>query len=394
MIAGVAEEDRRGRRGWVPRRSSLVFAGCAVAPASIAGAILWISALAFLRAAPAIAQESEKPLRIGVLALGPRWKSAWHCGPRDAQRAAEPRVEAPLEYLLGLRDELETLGYVEDRPETEGKRGRRFVLEVRQGNLEAVRRFARHFVQERVDLIVAIATATVQAAKEAVESAERAKRANPVPILFPNISDPVRDGFARSLAQPGGFLSGLSQQMVQGSWKRVEAFKEMLPHLHRLLTIYQADYGPAQRSVLEMRKAADDLRITLVEKHASSRADVQAVLAEVRRETLDGIIIPADAIVVSNIDLVLEKSLEERVPAFGILDYMADWGALAAYGPSPYRAGRRLARYVDKVANGTKPGDLPVEPLDPTFVVNLKAAACFGISIPLSVLHQADRVIR
>jgi putative ABC transport system substrate-binding protein len=73
---------------------------------------------------------------------------------------------------------------------------------------------------------------------------------------------------------------------------------------------------------------------------------------------------------------------------------MADWGAIAAYGPSAFQAGARVARYVDKISRGARPGDLPVEPIDPTFVINLKAAECFGISLPLELLRQADRVIR
>jgi putative ABC transport system substrate-binding protein len=101
-----------------------------------------------------------------------------------------------------------------------------------------------------------------------------------------------------------------------------------------------------------------------------------------------------DSLIISNVDVILEASLERRIPAFGLQDFMADWGALGAYGPSAYQAGGRDAFYVDKISKGVKPGDLPVEPVDPTFVVNLKAAECLGISLPLEVLHQADRVIR
>lgn len=355
-------------------------------PRRAAGAIVVAVALLLPGAPPPAAQ--EKPLRIGVLGLGPRKVPVWHCGPGDTRHApAEPQPEAMPVDALGLRDELEKLGYVEDRPENRGKPGRRFVLEVRQGNLEMVRRYAQQFAQERVDLIFAFPTLPVRAAQEAT-------RANPIPILFAAVSDPVRDGFAQSLSRPGGWITGISTQLVQGSGKRVEVFKEMLPGLRRLLAISQADFAPAQRSMAEMRKVAADLGIALLERHASSRAEVQAALADVRRERVDGIIIPADAIVTSNIDVVLETSLERRVPAFGILDFMAEWGALGAYGPSPYQAGRRVAHYVDKIVKGATPGELPVEPLDPTFTVNLKAAACLGVSIPPAVLHQADRVIR
>ena len=289
--------------------------------------------------------------------------------------------------ILGLRDELERLGYVEDRAENTGKPGRRYVLDIRQGNLEAVKRYAEQLAQERVDLIFAITTMPARAAQEAT-------RVNPIPIVFTAVSNPVREGFAQSLSRPGGWMTGISTQLIQGSGKRVEVLKEMVPGLRRALAIYQADFQVAQQSMAEMRTAATGLGIILMERHVSSRADLQTVLSEVRRDKVEGIIIPVDALVTSNLDLVLEKSLEQRVPVFGILDFMADWGALAAYGPSPYQAGRRVAHYVDKIVKGAKPGDLPVEPTDPVFVVNLKAAACLGVSVPPTVLHQADRIIR
>jgi putative ABC transport system substrate-binding protein len=342
--------------------------------------------LPLLGIVPAAAQ--EKPLRIGALFLGPRKMPVWQCGPRDPrQPAPEARADVLEPTIVGFRDELEKLGYAEDRPDTRGKPGRRFVFDVRQGNLDEVRRYAQQLAQERVDLILAFPTLPVRAAQEAT-------RTSPIPIIFTAVSDPVRDGFAQSVSRPGGWITGISTQLIQGSGKRVEVFKEMVPRLRRVLAIYQADFAVAQQSLAEMRKAAHQLEVSFVEKHVRTREDVQGALADVRRDTVDGIVFPVDAVLVANADLVVEKSLEQRVPAFGILDFIAEWGALAAYGPSPYQAGRRAAHYADKIIRGAKPGDLPVEPLDTTFVVNLKVAACLGVSVPPTVLHQADRVIR
>src|SRR3972149_5393130 len=118
---------------------------------------------------PAVAQ--EKPRRIGGLFLGPRKVPNWHCGPRDPRSAApEARADAMDPGVLGLRDELEKLGYVEDRPENRGKPGRRFVLDVRMGNLEAVKQYAQQFAQERVDIILATPTLPGRAAQEATRS--------------------------------------------------------------------------------------------------------------------------------------------------------------------------------------------------------------------------------
>jgi putative ABC transport system substrate-binding protein len=346
----------------------------------ILAALLWISAL------PAKAE--DKPLQIGVLALGPRNLPVWQCGqggPRLA--AAEPRHETMPFYVRGLLDELEKLKYVDNGSIGAGKPGRRFVLDLRMGTAKEVRSFAQELVRKPVDVIVAVATAAVRIAQEET-------RDHPIPILFPGISDPVGDGFVQSLARPGGFITGVSHQLVQGSAKRVELFKEMVPDLRRLITIRMAGYAVSEKSMLEIRAAATRSKIEVLDWTVANREELKAVLAKVRPETADGIMITPDSFIISNMDLVLETSLEQRVPVFGLQDFMADWGALAAYGPSAYQAGGRVAGYIDKISKGAKPGDLPVEPVDPTFVVNLKAATCLGVALPLSVLQQADRVIR
>ena len=118
------------------------------------------------------------------------------------------------------------------------------------------------------------------------------------------------------------------------------------------------------------------------------------MLREAKWKSGDGFMILPDSLAISNSDLVLETSLQRRVPTFGHQDYTATWGALAAYGPSASEAGAHAARYIDKISKGARPGDSPVEPVDPTFVINLKTAECMGLSLPLEVLRQADRIIK
>jgi putative tryptophan/tyrosine transport system substrate-binding protein len=345
--------------------------------------------IAGLLLAPSMpANSQEKRLEIGVLALGPRPVPAWHCGPRAYQLASaeRPRETMPF-YVLGLRDELEKLKYVEDRPDNAGKPGRRFALDLRMGTIKEVRQYARELVRRHVDMIVGVASLAVRVAQEET-------RDSPIPILMTGVSDPVGDGFVSSLARPGGFITGVSHQVVQGSGKRVELFREMIPGLRRLVTMRQPAYRPSEKSLEEIRAVAKQLQIDVLDRTVTSREELQAALASAQWEAGDGIMITPDSLIISNVDLILETSLEQRVPALGLQDFMADWGALGAYGPSTYQAGGRDALYVDKISKGAKPGDLPVEPVDPTFVINLKAAECLGITLPLEVLHQADRVIR
>jgi putative ABC transport system substrate-binding protein len=343
---------------------------------------------ALLLTTPIPASSDEKPIVIGALALGPRNVPAWHCGPQSYQPASvERRPEIEPFYVLGLRDELKKLKYLEDQPENLAKVGRRFAIDLRMGPLQEIRGFVREFVRKPVDLIFAVATATVQIAREET-------RGSRIPIVMASVSDPVGEGFAESLARPGGLITGISHQMVQGSGKRVELFKQMIPGLRRLITIRRPGYRPSEESMREIRPTATELKIDLLDWGVTSRDELQAVLAEAQWQTGDGIMILPDTFIISNVDLVIETSLEQHVPALGIQDYMADWGALAAYGPSAYQAGALGAQYVNKISKGAKPGDLPIEPIDPTFVINLKAAACLGITIPLELLREADRIIR
>jgi putative ABC transport system substrate-binding protein len=290
-------------------------------------------------------------------------------------------------YVRGLLDELEKLKYLENRPDNAGKPGRRFVLDLRMGTPQELRSAAREFVRKRVDVIVGIATTATRIAQEETKD-------HPIPILFPGISDPIGDGFVQSLARPGGFITGVSHQLVQGSGKRVELFKELMPGLKRMITLRRPGYGPAEKSMPQIHAVAGRLQIEVLDWTIDTREELQAALAKVTRETADGFMILPDSLMISSMDLVLETSLGRGVPTFGLQDFMADWGAIAAYGPSAYQAGSRLAGYIDKISKGAKPGDLPVEPTDPTFVLNLKAAACLGVPLPLTVLQQADRVIR
>jgi putative ABC transport system substrate-binding protein len=357
--------------------------------AAIGGArALFASLVILLIAGAAAANAQEKPIEIGVLALGPRYMPAWHCGQADYRVASvQSKSDTTPIYVHGLMDELRKLKYVEDRPENATTPGRRFVLHVRTGTLQQLRGHTRELAAKPVDMIVAVATAAVRVAQEETKGRN-------IPILMTGVSDPVKYGVVQSLARPGGVITGVSHQLVQGSAKRVEQFKEILPGLRELITIRTPGYTPSERSMDEVRDATSRLKIEVLDWTAKSRSDVQTLMEQVRHEPARGIMILPDSLIIANLDLVLETSLARRVPVFGIMEYMADWGAVAASGPSAFTAGSRVAGYVDKIVKGAKPGDLPVEPVDPEFVVNMKAAQCHGITVPLDVLSQADRVIR
>jgi putative ABC transport system substrate-binding protein len=345
--------------------------------------------IAALMVAPALgAHAQERPLEIGVLAFGPRPVPVWSCGaPSLAAAETRPEKETMPFYIVGLKEGLEKLSYVDARNQKAGQPGRRFNLDVRMGTFEELKGYAQQFARKPVDMIVAVASAAVRIAQEQT-------REHPVPILFPGISDPVGEGFVQSLAHPGGSITGVSHQEVQGSGKRLELFKEMLPGLRRVITLRKTGYRPSELSLADVRSAAVRLNVEIIDWAVDSRDGLKSMLANLTPDTADGIMILPDSLVISSLDLIIPASIAHHVPTFGLQDFMADYGALASYGPSARQAGARVAQYIDKIAKGAKPGDLPVEPVDPVFAVNLKVANCLGFTVPLEVLRQADQVIR
>jgi ABC-type uncharacterized transport system substrate-binding protein len=161
-----------------------------------------------------------------------------------------------------------------------------------------------------------------------------------------------------------------------------------------MLTIRRPGYAPSEKSLEDVRETANRVKIEISDRTTESRKDIRDVMAGIDSDSVDGIMILPDSHVIANLDLVIEASLAKRIPAFGIFDYMAGWGAVAADGPSAYEAGARLASYVDSIDKGTRPADLAIEPLDPKLVINLKAAQCVGMEVPFKVLSQANQVIR
>jgi putative ABC transport system substrate-binding protein len=135
------------------------------------------------------------------------------------------------------------------------------------------------------------------------------------------------------------------------------------------------------------------LGVAVVEKTVDTRADIQAAMDSLEADGIDGLVVLPDTFTVSNADLLLKGSYDHQVPAIGVHDYLADYGMLAAYGTYPDGAGDRLADYLLMILHRTNPGDIPIETRPPNFTVNVRSAACMGISVPQEILDIADRVI-
>ena len=143
------------------------------------------------------------------------------------------------------------------------------------------------------------------------------------------------------------------------------------------------------------REAARRLGLVLVEQVVQSQAEAQATLTQVRQGEVDGILGPPP--VAWNIQgFILETAAQQGIPAMFVdAFYVEQSGGLASYGPDAYASGKQAARLVDKILKGAKPADLPVEqPTKFELVINLKTAEALGLTLPPTLLFQADEVIK
>ena len=279
--------------------------------------------------------------------------------------------------LETLRHGLKTMGYEE---------GKTIQLDFQNlADEEAAGLTAREFVRARLDVIVAFGNPTVRAARSATTE---------IPIVMIHVTDPVAHGFVKTLARPGGNLTGFVFFAVSPA-KHVELFKEMVPALRRVLVLVDP-HDPATPSQLsEIRKATDVLKLNSTEREATDQADLERVFGSIKHGDIDGVVVASNTLHIRFTALLIRLVSGKRVPLASYRKESVQQGALFSYAPDVAAVGRRAATYVDKILKGAKPADLPVEqPTKFELVINLKTAKSLGLTIPQSLLVRADEVIQ
>lgn len=243
---------------------------------------------------------------------------------------------------------------------------------------------AKEFVRQHVDLIVAFENQTVRAARTATSE---------IPIVFLHATDPVADGFVKSLAHPGGNLTGLSGYRDLTP-KNLGLFKEILPQLRRVLILSDPDDPTVPRLVAEARDAAAALKLQLVEREARTQLDLEQVFGSLKPGEVEAVF-PISQILQAKFSSVLIRlATKKRLPLWTHRKEWVEQGALFAYAPDYVAVGLAAASYIDKILRGAKPSDLPVEQMSRlSLVINLKTARALGLTIPPSLLARADQVI-
>jgi putative tryptophan/tyrosine transport system substrate-binding protein len=282
-------------------------------------------------------------------------------------------------YLEDFRQGLRELGYIE---------GKNVQLEIRwaEGKLERLSTLANELVRLNVDVIVAVNSPSVVAARQATRT---------IPIVMPLSSDPVGDGLVASLARPGGNITGLSVMSPELGQKRLELLKEAFPHLsHPIAVLWNPDYVGMAARFRQAQVVASAFGMGVRSVEIRDSRELERALETMDRERPDALLILADPLTASQRLRIVEFAAEKRLPAMYEVSQFVEVGGLMSYGPNVDQIVRRAATYVDKILKGTKPADLPIEqPATFELVINLKSAKVLGITIPQSVLLQANRVI-
>jgi len=319
-----------------------------------------VVALLALGAAPlvSLAQQQDKVWRVGFL----------------TQRRRPNSIDSDFigAFPRGMRE----LGYVE---------GRNLVIEWRfDDRSERLPELAAELVGLKLDVIVSGSSQAISALQKATTT---------IPIVMATSGDPIGSGFVKSLARPGGNITGFSNLSSDIGTKQLELLRGMAPRLSHVAVLVNP-VNPALSSFLKnVQSAALGSRVKVTSVEVRSAQEIEDAFPMMTQAKVDAVIVATDALLIQHYRKVAELAAMNRLPSSSTIREYAEAGGLISYGPNLAEQFRRAAAYVDKIFKGAKPGDLPVEQIT-TFelFINGRTAKTLGLGIPQSLLLRADRV--
>jgi putative ABC transport system substrate-binding protein len=272
-----------------------------------------------------------------------------------------------------FRDELRKLGYVD---------GKNLVIERRaaEGYYERLDPLANELIALKPDVMVAAAVPAIAAAQRATAT---------TPIVMWGASDPVALGLIKSLAHPGGNLTGVATMFSETIGKSLELLQSILPAATRVAVLGSSS-PTRKRQFEEAEAAAKTLGLVMIPISVPSRDDLGHAFETMAQEKCDALFVLAGPIEPK----IVLLAAGTKMPAIYQFSAYVDLGGLASYGASLALMGKQTAQYTAKIFQGAKPAELPVEqPVGFELVLNLKTAAALGLSIPAAVIARADKVV-
>jgi putative tryptophan/tyrosine transport system substrate-binding protein len=286
------------------------------------------------------------------------------------------------EYTIRLdafRQGLQGAGFVE---------GQNVTIEYRwaDGDNSRLQTLAAELVNRHVAVLVAGGGTPAAMTAKAVTST--------IPIIFAVSIDPVAVGLVRSLNQPGGNMTGISNMNVQMAPKKLEVVRELIPVARLVGVLLNPSSSIGDAFVGELKPAAKAMGIQLRTVNADREEAFEPAFAELTRQKVDALLIGPDFFLNTRIAQLARLALRHRVPAvFSYRPFVAA-GGLISFGPDENEYYRLVGTYAGRVLKGDKPADLPVQQSTKVeLIINLKTARALGITVPLSLLGRADEVI-
>ena len=314
-----------------------------------------------LLASVAAANPPGHPVRVGILeAIAPAFDPDQNAGHR------------------ALVEGLKELGFAPGRDIV-------FKYKSAEGDPEAVPRLAEELVASGVDILVTPRSRPPLVAAQVTKT---------VPIVMVGTPDPVDTGLAKSLARPGGNVTGLSSNSGETSAKRMQLLQEAVPGLSRVAVLWNASLKSMAIGFENIEQASPKLGVTVQSVRLTSSDEFDKAFAAIENGHPDGLIVLFGPLRGDDLPRIVDFVVRHRLPSMFEQGQGVRGGGLMEFGPNLEPMFRRAAVYIDKIANGADPATLPIE--EPTgfeFAINLKAAKSIGIDIPQSLLMRADRVI-
>lgn len=282
-------------------------------------------------------------------------------------------------HVEEFRDALRELGYVEGR----NLQGEYRFAELRFGELPAL---VAELVDLPVDVIVLGDTRSITPVKQATST---------IPVVMVLSTDPVASGHVESLARPGGNMTGLTMAPLETMGKRLDLLRDALPAMSHAALLYNPEDRLAARASAEVGRIANQLGLSYQPLEVRQPEDLAPTFERASRTGVDGLVVFADTLINAHAQRVAELALTAGLPSVGMTRAQAEAGLLMAYAPSLPALFRRAAVYVQKIINGAKPADLPVErPTRFELVFNLRTAGALGLQIERPFLSQITDVIQ
>jgi putative ABC transport system substrate-binding protein len=318
--------------------------------------------LAVVVLAVAVTSEAQQPQKVGRLGAG---------------SPADPLSQASHD---AFRDGLRDLGWLE---------GKNIVIENRwvRDKPENARKLASELVGLEVEVIVAVGSPLVHAARQATAS---------IPIVMAGSgADPVTAGFVASLQRPGGNVTGLSMLSAELSGKRIELLREVMLNPGHIGVLSNPEFPAVAIQSSETEAAAKALGVQLQAWEVRNQQEITTAFSSMRNSGIGGLIVFSDPVVLErHRGAIIGHAVKFRIPTIFPWRNYVEEGGLMSYSANLLDMHRRAATYVHKILKGAKPSDLPVEqPTKFELVINLKTAKQIGLTIPPNVLARADRVI-